>query len=189
MSAAPSVNPRIVVWVSLRAKLDAEAYAARLARDPRFRVETSHSEPPNCDVWLTDRCDSRKGGEPRRERQAVVLVDPVKGGANGAACACCRRVSRSADWPTLLRALTEAAGVSDAPGAEPPNELATLSPREHEVLCLVGRGLTVPECAAELGLSASTIGNHKYRLMRKLGVTTSLQLLRIAVKNGLAEIE
>ncbi len=63
-----------------------------------------------------------------------------------------------------------------------------LTRRELEVLRLVGLGKTVNQCADSLGVRPSTVGNHKYRLMRKLGVTTSLQLLRIAVRNGLADL-
>lgn len=75
------------------------------------------------------------------------------------------------------------------PGRFETEGLSRLTRREIEVLRLVGFGMSVNECAEHLGVSPSTVGNHKYRLMRKLKVNTSLQLLRIAVSNGLAELE
>lgn len=64
-----------------------------------------------------------------------------------------------------------------------------MTPRERDVLCLVGQGKTVGQCAEEMGVADSTIGNHKYRLMRKLNAKNSLQLLRIAVRSGLADFK
>lgn len=69
-----------------------------------------------------------------------------------------------------------------------PRELDALTRREIDILQLVGRGMSVREMAHELNLAESTIGNHKYRLMRKLDVSSSLGLLRISVRCGLSEL-
>src|ERR1700736_2437984 len=51
----------------------------------------------------------------------------------------------------------------------------TLSPREHEILELVGQGRTNREIAAELGVSMRTVKTHLEHLFRKLGVTHRTQ--------------
>jgi DNA-binding CsgD family transcriptional regulator len=51
----------------------------------------------------------------------------------------------------------------------------SLSPREHEILELVGQGRTNREIAAELGVSMRTVKAHLEHLFRKLGVTHRTQ--------------
>ncbi|MCA9247464.1 MAG: response regulator transcription factor [Planctomycetales bacterium] len=64
-------------------------------------------------------------------------------------------------------------------------DTARLTAREMEVLCHLARGMTVKQCAAELGLANSTVDNHKSRLMKKLGVHKATELAVIAVRAGL----
>lgn len=60
-----------------------------------------------------------------------------------------------------------------------------LTPRELEVIRHVGKGLTAKECAEQMGLSYSTIDNHKTRIMKKLGVRNVVQLALLASREGL----
>lgn len=59
-----------------------------------------------------------------------------------------------------------------------------LSPREQGLLSLFGRGLTNGEVAAEVGLSELTVRNHRCRLMAKLNLRTSPELIRYALEKG-----
>jgi len=59
-----------------------------------------------------------------------------------------------------------------------------LSPREQGLLGLFGRGLTNGEVAAEVGLSELTVRNHRCRLMAKLNLRTSPELIRYALEKG-----
>lgn len=45
-----------------------------------------------------------------------------------------------------------------------------LTEREHEIVCLVARGLTDKEIATQLGLARSTVSNHVGVILLKLGV-------------------
>lgn len=63
--------------------------------------------------------------------------------------------------------------------------LARLTRRETDVLRLIAAGRTVKDCAVELGLSPSTVDNHKSRMMKKLGVHRAIDLTRLAVREGL----
>lgn len=61
-----------------------------------------------------------------------------------------------------------------------------LSPREHEVLRMVMRGLRPKEIALQLDLSVKTISTHRFRIMRKLGVDNDVTLMRYAFRHALA---
>jgi DNA-binding NarL/FixJ family response regulator len=66
------------------------------------------------------------------------------------------------------------------------NELVSrLTPRELEVMTRLAYGLSVKQCAKSLGIGASTAGNHKSRLMKKLGVHKTVELVRLAMREGL----
>jgi DNA-binding CsgD family transcriptional regulator len=49
-------------------------------------------------------------------------------------------------------------------------EVASLTPREHEVLGLAAKGLSNAEIAANLWISAGTVRIHLQRVYEKLGV-------------------
>lgn len=51
----------------------------------------------------------------------------------------------------------------------------------------LAQGLTVGQCARRMNPAHSTADNHKVRLMRKLGVHRTSELVRIAVREGLIE--
>jgi DNA-binding NarL/FixJ family response regulator len=67
---------------------------------------------------------------------------------------------------------------------EPP--LATLTPRQREVLQLIAKGHTAKEIAAELSLSPRTVETHKYEIMRALGLRKTADLVRYAQSIGLS---
>ncbi|MER6418285.1 response regulator transcription factor [Streptomyces sp. NPDC001137] len=76
----------------------------------------------------------------------------------------------------LMRSLrTEPA---EAPTVAP--ELAGLSPREREILALIGDGLTNREIGKQLYLSEKTVKNHISRLLAKLGVQRRVQAAVLA---------
>ncbi len=59
-------------------------------------------------------------------------------------------------------------------------ESEELSDRELQVFELISRGLTNKQIAGLLDIGATTIGSYKTRLMRKLGVSNQLDLVRAA---------
>ncbi len=60
-----------------------------------------------------------------------------------------------------------------------------LTAREREVFHLVIEGCTTKEVAARLGIRVKTADNHRYRLMGKLGVHNTAELVRYAARRGL----
>jgi DNA-binding NarL/FixJ family response regulator len=84
--------------------------------------------------------------------------------------------------PTLAERL--AAGLADDAPADPHE---ALSDREYQVLQLLGAGLSVKEIGARLGISAKTASTYRQRILDKLGLKTTADLIRYAVQRKLAE--
>jgi DNA-binding NarL/FixJ family response regulator len=64
-------------------------------------------------------------------------------------------------------------------------ELDVLSPRELEVLALLGQGLTIKEIAKILFRSEKTIGRHRDSIGAKLGLSNKVDLAEVARRAGL----
>jgi DNA-binding NarL/FixJ family response regulator len=62
-----------------------------------------------------------------------------------------------------------------------------LSDRELQVLLELAAGLGIKEIAQKLCISPSTIGSHRTRILRKLGLSTNADLIRYAIENKLLE--
>ncbi|MFE0257780.1 response regulator [Streptomyces sp. NPDC059010] len=76
----------------------------------------------------------------------------------------------------LMRSLR--ADPAETPAVAP--ELAGLSPRERDILALIGDGLTNREIGKKLYLSEKTVKNHISRLLAKLGVQRRVQAAVLA---------
>jgi DNA-binding NarL/FixJ family response regulator len=84
----------------------------------------------------------------------------------------------------------EVASTAPAPPSTVPASVADwgespLTPREHEVLVLLGRGLDPANIARELDLSIHTARGHVKRILAKLGAHSQLEAVVIATKRGL----
>jgi DNA-binding NarL/FixJ family response regulator len=73
------------------------------------------------------------------------------------------------------------------PNRVPADPYGALSPREREVLHLVVDGLTIKEIAQRLGISTKTAENHRGRVLAKLGVRNSAELVRYAMRKHLVD--
>ncbi|MBL0927894.1 MAG: response regulator transcription factor [Phycisphaerales bacterium] len=72
-------------------------------------------------------------------------------------------------------------------GEVPAARIALLSPREREVLRLIGQGLARHEIARALFRSPKTIDAHQEKIMQKLNIHRRTDLVRFAIREGLAE--
>lgn len=61
-----------------------------------------------------------------------------------------------------------------------------LSERERQLLKLVAEGRRNKEIAEELNLSANSIETYRARLMKKLGCSSTAELVRYAIREGIA---
>jgi DNA-binding NarL/FixJ family response regulator len=115
----------------------------------------------------------------------------LKGGAHG-------YLSKDSDSSTLIAAIRKVASggnfldpsmgvkmVVDISEGEISNPELGLTDREYSVLQLLLDGKGINDIARELCISNKTISTHKMRMMKKLGVESTAELVRYAIKHGL----
>jgi DNA-binding NarL/FixJ family response regulator len=62
-----------------------------------------------------------------------------------------------------------------------------LSPREFEVLVMIGSGKSVSQIAEELHLSGTTVSTHRAHILEKMKMTTTAEMIRYAVRHHLVD--
>ncbi|MFE0458207.1 response regulator [Kitasatospora sp. NPDC058965] len=90
--------------------------------------------------------------------------------------------------PSITRRLVERFADGRAAAAPAPavhRDLAALTPRELEVLTLLGRGLSNAELAGHLTLSEATVKTHVARIFAKLTLRDRAQAVVLAYETGL----
>ena len=106
-------------------------------------------------------------------------------------------IFKTQSFPDVLRAIessVEGKPRLPAAAAESLRKLAreefrgTLTPREREVLHLIGEGFTSKEIAYALAISVSTVETYRRRLFRKTDSVSIAGLIRFAIKIGLCSV-
>jgi DNA-binding NarL/FixJ family response regulator len=93
-----------------------------------------------------------------------------------------RQVVRGASYvsPSLAgRLISSLRGVGRRP------RHAILSDREYQVLCRFGSGIAFKQIAAELGVSPKTVSTYRSRILEKLKLKTSAEIIRYAIEHRL----
>ena len=86
--------------------------------------------------------------------------------------------------PSITRRLIQQFVRASRPRREEPSQLASLTPRERDVLRLVARGLSNAEIAAELIVEESTVKTHVARVLMKLNLRDRVQAVVFAYECG-----
>ncbi len=93
-----------------------------------------------------------------------------------------------------LRAYVSGAAAESAEPAKPACKPAsrgaaaeTLTPRELEVLRYIAEGHSTKKVAEILGITFKTAACHRYRVMEKLGIHETANLVRYAIRNGMVQ--
>ncbi|MFE6891504.1 response regulator [Streptomyces sp. NPDC057694] len=87
--------------------------------------------------------------------------------------------------PAITRRLVERHARRDAETATVHRDLATLTPRELDVLRLLAQGLSNAELAARLHLAETTVKTHVTRVLGKLQLRDRVQAVVAAYETGL----
>jgi two-component system invasion response regulator UvrY len=143
-------------------------------------MEALHGEYPRLPVlvvsmhpeehWATRAFQSGAAGYLTKAHSAEELAEAI------------RRVHQGGRYvtPGLAEHLASQLG----PGAGKAGHEA-LSRREYEVLCLLGSGKMVKGVAHHLGLSPKTVSTYRSRILEKLALRTTADLIRYVVENDL----
>ncbi len=99
-----------------------------------------------------------------------VLIDAIRTVASG----------RKYITPTLAEKLADAIGMD---ATKEPHE--RLSNREYEIMILIAKGKTTSETASQLNLSVNTVGTYRERILAKLNLENTSQIIRYALENQL----
>jgi len=82
----------------------------------------------------------------------------------------------------LLKVPVKEARITDA-------SYGTLTPREQEIMRLLAEGLSSKEVAEKLFISPKTVENHRANIMKKLGLHSTIELIRYSAKLGLIDVD
>jgi DNA-binding NarL/FixJ family response regulator len=87
----------------------------------------------------------------------------------------------------IRRLLRHIPAVPRANGGPSGSTIASLTPREREVLNLLARGFAQGDIARMLDISPKTVGTHIQRILNKLDVHSRAQAVALAHEQGLAD--
>ena len=121
---------------------------------------------------LVELVNYRSNGEPFRNG---VMITPLLGQEEELAWFLGSQVE-------LPRDATDALGARRVSAAD---AIATLPPRQRQVLQGMARGLLNKQIAWQLKISEKTVKMHRALLIERLGVKTSAEAIRLAVEGGL----
>lgn len=199
-----AIRSRLRLFIGFGDPLLAQSVASLAQRDPRFEPATSWAcvsdlnqrLPAGLLAGAKDHIKSLLQECRGRLACCVLLTDDHaesdKSVLDGLDCPT-GLVQRGTPWSGIAAKLLDTAGrdFEVSAGSVSASErdqlcLESLSRREREVLVLFASGCSVTRVASILSIAPSTVENHKSRLMKKLDISRSVELVRYAIRVGVA---
>lgn len=173
IAMARKLKPELILMdVELPGLSGLETTERILKVQPEIKVVvlTAHSEPPlparlldiGASGYLTKACDARE------------LINAV------------RAVVRGERY--IGAEIAQQLALSLLPGT-PLSPFQELTARELEVALMLTQGMKMPMIAEVINVSPKTVAAHKYRVYEKVGVSSEVELLRLALRYGLVKPE
>jgi two-component system, NarL family, response regulator NreC len=179
---APDICPDVIVMDITMPKMDGLVATRRLMETcPQIKILalTVHEDKQ----YLFEMLAAGASGYVTKQAAAEELVEAIRTVANGGVYL----------QPILARWLLEDYRrllVNEPQGeAGGENLLEALSSRERQVLELVAEGLTGPRIGERLGISHRTVARHRERIMAKLNLHSSTELVKFAIRTGLIHVK
>jgi DNA-binding NarL/FixJ family response regulator len=169
LATVPKVNPDIAIidiGMPVLNGIDTARELQKMAPRTKSILLTRHSE----EQYVSEALRLGVKGYVVKNQAANDLVEAIK------------QVSRGEFYlsPSISGAVVSAYR-SDSDAPDP------LTSRERQVLQLIGEGKTTKDIATLLGISERTAETHRGRLMRKLDIHETANLVRYAIRRGLIE--
>lgn len=170
---ARQLEPNVILMdVGLPGLSGLETTERILKSQPEIRiiVLTAHSEPPlparlldiGATGYLTKACDARE------------LVNAVRAVARGE-----RYIGAD---------IAQQLAISLLPGT-PQSPFQELTARELEITLMLTQGMKMQSIAEVINVSPKTVATYKYRIYDKVGASSEVELLRLALRYGLVNAE
>lgn len=173
LDKAQLVRPDIVITDISMPRLSGIEVVRRLREslpDTRVLVLTMHQE----DEYVLQAVRVGASGYMVKDSAVSELLEAVR----------CVAAGRGYFGPQAAKALAEQLQHPERDLADP---YGRLTAREREAFHLIAEGLTTKEIARQLGISIKTAENHRARVLAKLGVRNTAELVRYALRKGLLD--
>jgi DNA-binding NarL/FixJ family response regulator len=174
IEAAKKLNPDVVVAdISMPHLNGIEALVQLKREDPQVRVVflTMHPEA----AYARRALEAGASGYVLKHSAAAELTAAIRAALEG------KTYVSPAVAGNVLRVMKDE---PDQAG----NPVASLTPRQREILQLLAEGRSAKEIAGTLAISARTVEFHKYQMMETLDLHTNAELVHFALKHGIVEI-
>lgn len=174
VEAAQRLEPDVIILdivMPLLNGIDAARQIKRLCPDAKLIFLTMQTSP----TYATEALEAGASGYLLKHSAPVELPLAIDAALQGQ-----RYLTPSIATPVIDRAVNP----EHVPIVKDP--VAALTPRQREVLQLIGEGKGTKEIATLLNVSVKTIDFHKTRLMEQLDIHTTAELMRYAITQGLA---
>lgn len=174
VEAAQRLHPDLIILdiaMPLLNGIDAARQIKRLCPDTKLIFLTMQTSP----TYATEALAAGASGYLLKHSAPVELPLAINAALQGQ-----RYLTPSIATPVVDRAMNP----ERDPAVKDP--VAALTPRQREILQLIGEGKGTKEIASHLNVSVKTIDFHKTRLMQRLNIHTTAELMRFAITEGLA---
>jgi DNA-binding NarL/FixJ family response regulator len=172
---AGQLRPDVILMDIRMPGLDGIAATRQLAEAGHSRAKVIILTTYELDEYLFDALQAGASGFLLKDVVPEDLIRGVRVVADGGA------LLAPSVTQTLIAAFAARPRRSQAPGPD----LSSLTPREREILTLVGTGLTNAQIAADLVISENTVKTHVARVFDKLAIHERVQAVIIAYDTGL----
>jgi two-component system nitrate/nitrite response regulator NarL len=174
----------------LRVRVHANDPVRRRGLAAMLEAAGHHLTDETPDVEL---CDMDRASAPLPKEAEAPVVALTTGTPAGAPAGVLAQDATAEQLDAALRAvfaglLVRSAAAPESRGFAPADDMPLLTPREREILGLIGEGLSNKAMARRLGISVHTVKFHLEALFTKLDATSRAEAVAKGLRGGVIEL-